>query len=98
MNNHTALLEQLQEEQELTRELFLAHIRGCVQTSVLELMETEVEALCGPKHYPTSARFRRGGSEEGVLSLDGEIGPIRRPRVRETITRSMVTNSIKQNK
>ena len=83
MNTHTALLEQLQEEQELTRELFLAHVRGCVQASVLELMQAEVEALCGPKHYPANRKYRRGGSEEGVLSLDGECRKVRRPRVRE---------------
>ena len=85
MNDHKSLLSEHQEEREWTRELFLSHMRGCVQASVLELMQAEVEALCGPRYdrLPGSTH-RRAGSEKGVLYLDGEKRRIQRPRVRHT--------------
>jgi transposase-like protein len=83
MDEFTALQRELQEGRALTRELFLEHIRGCVQASVLELMEEEVQRLCGPRYRPlAAANCRRAGSEQGILYLEGEKRPIRRPRVR----------------
>ena len=85
MDDPRALLEELQASRERTRDLFLSHIRGCVQASVLELMQEEVEELCGPRYNRSSAnRHRRAGSDIGILYLEGERCPIRRPRVRET--------------
>jgi putative transposase len=84
MKKHKTILSEHQEDRELTRELFLSHIRSCVQSSVLELMESEVEGLCGPWYQPDkSSNCRRAGSDSGVLYLDGERHCVRRPRVRK---------------
>ena len=34
-------------------QIFLEHIRGFVRTMICEVMASEVDELCGPKHQPT---------------------------------------------
>ena len=83
MNDHKSLLSEHQEERELTRDLFMSHIRGCVQASVLELMQEEVKELCGPRYNRShESTHRRAGSDSGILYLEGGKRDIRRPRVR----------------
>jgi len=63
--------------------LFGQMMKGVIRIGLLEAMKEEVEALCGPRYRPDSARgCQRAGSELVVAYLDGEKEAIRRPRVR----------------
>ena len=79
MKKHRTILAEHQEDRELTRELFLSHIRSCVQSSVLELMQSEVEALCGPWYRPdTSSNCRRAGNyylylDESTAKMQAQV-------------------------
>jgi len=57
-------------------------LRGCVRSAFFDALGAEVEELCGAKYAPNDSPFRRAGSEEGTVWLNGEKQSVRRPRVR----------------
>ena len=68
---------------ESVAKVFREYLRGEVRATLWELMQEEVEALCGKRHRPEpDAVCRRAGSEEGVMYFHGRKEAIRRPRVR----------------
>jgi len=64
-------------------ELFRDYLRRSVRAALMELMQEEVEQLCGPRHQRGQEReYRRAGSEAGVFYTEGGKEAIGRPRVR----------------
>jgi putative transposase len=64
-------------------ELFRQMMKGVVRVGLLEAMNEEVTALCGPRYRPDpGSDCRRAGSERGVAYVDGAKEVIARPRVR----------------
>ncbi|MEM7603557.1 MAG: IS256 family transposase [Verrucomicrobiota bacterium] len=58
-------------------------LRGCVREALWNMMNEEVESLCGPRYHPDKeSQFQRAGSEKGTVFVDGEKTEIKRPRVR----------------
>jgi len=49
---------------------------------VLEVMQREVTALCGPAYRPAGCGCRRAGTAPGSVVMDGRAEPVLRPRVR----------------
>ena len=64
-------------------QVFRSHLRGFVLKMIGEVMASEVDALCGPKHQPTGGELFRAGSSSGRVLVDGEQEEVARPRVRE---------------
>jgi len=75
---------QAKEELE-TADHFRAILRSSARRALLALVEEEVEALCGPRHFPSeeSSHYRSGGVNSPVY-LNGQRDTLRRPRVRRT--------------
>jgi transposase-like protein len=72
-----------QDANQSSGEIFREYLRGVVQTALGEVMQEEVEGLCGPKYQPVeSAVYRRAGSDDGVVYYAGRKEAIKRPRVR----------------
>ena len=64
-------------------EVFNELMRSSVRAALWEMMSSEVESLCGPKYHPKAeGEYRRGGSEQGSVYLDGGKESVKRPRVR----------------
>jgi len=64
-------------------EAFREYLRQSVRETLWELMQEEVEQLCGPRHARgTGLEHRRAGSERGLFYSEGGKQPIERPRVR----------------
>jgi putative transposase len=62
----------LQDEEREAANLFRQVLRQAVRAGLYESMAEEVEALCGPRHWPDEESARhRAGSEKGVAYLDG---------------------------
>ena len=67
-----------------TAQEFSEYLRGAVRGALWELMQEEVEVLCGPKHRPwQKATHRRAGSEEGVFYFETRKEALKRLRVRQ---------------
>ncbi len=64
-------------------QVFREHIRGFVRTMICEVMASEVDELCGPKHQPTGGELFRAGNSSGRVLVDGEGEEVLRPRVRK---------------
>ena len=64
-------------------QIFREHIRGFVRTMICEVMASEVDELCGPKHQPTGGELFRAGNSSGRVLVDGEGEEVLRPRVRK---------------
>ena len=63
---------------------FEEYLRRAVRRTLWELMQEEVEALCGRKHRPLESRAnRRAGSEAGIFYFAGRKEALKRPRVRQ---------------
>ena len=59
-------------------------MRTGIRAALWDLMKEEVEGLCGASHRPQlDARYRRAGSDDGVMYFGGRKEAIKRPRVRE---------------
>ena len=82
--NHEKLKEAfLQGGEREAAGLFREMMKGVVRLGLLEAMNEEVEALCGPRYKPNpDSDCRRAGSEHGVAYIDGEKEAVIRPRVR----------------
>ena len=64
-------------------QVFREHLRGFVLKMICEVMASEVDQLCGPKHQPTGSELFRAGSSSGRVLVDGQREEVSRPRVRE---------------
>ncbi len=64
-------------------QVFRDHLRGIVRTMICEVLATEVDNLCGPKHQPNDSDLFRAGSSSGRVLVDGEREEVVRPRVRQ---------------
>lgn len=61
-------------------------LRDSLRAAAEQMLEEEVNALCGESHRPAAgAQYRRAGSERGVCQVDGRREAIIRPRVRKQI-------------
>ena len=78
---HTEIIQVLgQVETQQVADTFEDFIRGSIRNTFIELMATEVEALCGTAYDRTSNRdYRRSGNAPSALEIEGES--IKRPRV-----------------
>ena len=77
------LLQGIQGE-ETTAQAFQDFMRAEIRSTLWSLMKEEVESLCGTSHRPSlDARYRRAGSDDGIMYFDGRKEAIKRPRVRE---------------
>src|SRR3989344_5171196 len=64
-------------------DLFKAFMQSRIRQALWELMQEEVDGLCGPLHGQDRQKgCGRAGSEAGVFYLNGHREPIKRPRVR----------------
>lgn len=60
------------------------HLRGAVRQALYEVVEEEISALCGPSHHPEKqSPYRRAGSADSRVCLEGRWEGMKRPRVRE---------------
>ena len=82
--NHEKFREAfLQGEEKEAANLFRQLLRQSIRMGLLEAMQEEVEALCGPRYRPDpQSPCHRAGSESGVVCMDGGREQIQRPRVR----------------
>ncbi|NOY42724.1 MAG: hypothetical protein GXP26_12925 [Planctomycetes bacterium] len=64
-------------------QVFREHLRGFVLKMICDVMASEVEHLCGPKHQPTGSELYRAGSSSGRVLVDGQREEVVRPRVRQ---------------
>lgn len=64
--------------------LLSSHVRHCARAAILNMIQEEVELLCGPSYNPSSesACFRAGSAPTSIY-VDGKREPVNRPRVRE---------------
>lgn len=62
--------------------VFRDFLRGSVRQMICEVMATEVNELCGPKHHPSDSAHFRSGTSPGRVLVDGEREAVIRPRVR----------------
>ncbi len=61
-------------------------LRGSLRATAEQMLEDEVNALCGESHRPVvGAQYRRAGSESGTCYADGRREQIVRPRVRKQV-------------
>ncbi len=63
-------------------ELLQQTLRQSVRLALYAAMEQEVNLLCGAKYKPSESEYKRAGSEQGSVYLDGEKEAVKRPRVR----------------
>ena len=62
---------------------FREFLREAIQEAMWNVMREEVESLCGSSHHPEAgAKYRRAGSEEGIMYFHGRKAGLKRPRVR----------------
>lgn len=61
-------------------------LRESLRAAAEQMLEEEVNALCGASHRPAAdAQYRRAGSERGVCQVEGRREAIIRPRVRKQV-------------
>ena len=59
------------------------HLRAVVRDALYDVVEEEVRQLCGASHRPDpESAFRRAGSADSTVFLDGRREALKRPRVR----------------
>ena len=62
----------LQGEEKEAANLFGQLLRQSIRIGLLDAMQEEVEALCGPRYRPDPrSSCRRAGSESGVVYMNG---------------------------
>jgi len=67
------------------------HFRTVVREALYEVVEQEVQQLCGASYRPDAqSAFRRAGSANSTVFLDGRREALKRPRVREQSDQSSV--------
>jgi len=74
----------LQAEASEASTLLTSYVRQCVRSTILSMMQEEVEQLCGPAYNPSNeSSFFRAGSAPTTIYADGKPVSTNRPRVRE---------------
>lgn len=64
-------------------QLLREHLRQAVRGALSELMQEEVQALCGQRYQRGIVKeYRRGGNDDGIMYFSGRKEAIERPRVR----------------
>ena len=84
MEKHIDLNTILQAEATEAATLLSSHVRHCARAAVLNMIQEEVELLCGASYNPSSesACFRAGSAPSSIY-IEGKRTSVRRPRVRE---------------
>jgi putative transposase len=73
-----------QAESNSLAQIMKEHFRTVVREALYEVVEEEVRQLCGASHHPKpQAVFRRAGSANSTVFLDGRKEALKRPRVRK---------------
>ena len=81
---HKEIVTDLLKDEGTGGELMRAYLRASAQYALAEILDEEVESLCGSKHEQGKDRvYRRAGSEKGIMYSNGKKQSIRRPRVRK---------------
>ena len=59
-------------------------LKGCVRSMVVDVLQAEVEALCGPRYarQEGAGEYRRAGTADGAFTYGARTEKITRPRVR----------------
>src|SRR6202167_1834651 len=66
--------------------IFMMLLRDSLRASAEQMLQEEVEELCGRSHRPEAdAQYRRAGSENGTCHAGGRREAILRPRVRKQV-------------
>lgn len=74
----------LQAEASEAATLLSSYVRQCVRSTILTMMQEEVEQLCGPAYNPSSdSACFRAGSAPTTIYAEGKPFSTSRPRVRE---------------
>lgn len=75
----------LEDVRALAVEMFEAKVKASATEYVIQLMNEEVEGLCGSlfSHKAKMGLARRGGNEKGSVSINGNRVSITKPRVRK---------------
>ncbi len=75
----------LEDVRALAVEMFEAKVKASATEYVIQLMNEEVESLCGSlfSHKAKMNLARRGGNEKGSVSINGNRVSITKPRVRK---------------
>src|ERR1019366_2807449 len=69
-----------------SREIFMMLLRDSLRATAEQMLQEEVEELCGQSHRPEAgAQYRRAGSESGACHAGGRRERIIRPRVRKQV-------------
>ncbi|MDF3131284.1 transposase [Kiritimatiellaeota bacterium B1221] len=84
MEKHIDLNTILQAEATEAATLLSNHVRHCARAAVLNMIQEEVELLCGASYNPSSeSPCFRAGSAPSSIYIEGKRTSVRRPRVRE---------------
>jgi transposase-like protein len=66
--------------------IFMMLLRDSLRAAAEQMLQEEVEELCGRSHRPEAgAQYRRAGSESGACHAGGRREAILRPRVRKQV-------------
>jgi transposase-like protein len=66
--------------------IFMMLLRDSLRAAAEQMLQEEVEELCGRSHRPEAgAQYRRAGSENGTCHAGGRREAILRPRVRKQV-------------
>ena len=66
--------------------IFMMLLRDSLRATAEQMLQEEVEQLCGRSHRPEAgAQYRRAGSESGTCHAGGRREAILRPRVRKQV-------------
>jgi transposase-like protein len=66
--------------------IFMLLLRDSLRAAAEQMLQEEVEELCGRSHRPeVGAQYRRAGSESGACHAGGRREAILRPRVRKQV-------------
>ncbi|MDF3128453.1 hypothetical protein P0Y35_04530 [Kiritimatiellaeota bacterium B1221] len=84
MEKHIDLNTILRAEVTQAATLLSSHVRHCARAAVLNMIQEEVELLCGASYNPSSesACFRAGSAPTSIY-VEGKRESVIRPRVRE---------------
>jgi hypothetical protein len=94
MNHEKFRAAFLQGEEKEAAKLFRQLLRQSIRIGLLEAMQEEVEALCGPRYRSdTQSPCHRAGSESGVVCMDGGRVQIQRPRVHHNASAALALES-----
>ncbi|MDF3130865.1 IS256 family transposase [Kiritimatiellaeota bacterium B1221] len=84
MDKHIDLNTILQAEATQAATLLSTHVRQCARAAILNIIQEEVDLLCGPSHHPNNeSAFFRAGSAPSSIYIEGKRQAVSRPRVRE---------------